>query len=203
MVMVSRRKQIKAHCAVFEYQEIIKLAGANFQVSPSLIAAILCDEITRRNFLDDVQDVLARRVILGGWKSKNLLIKLWRFFSNEELYTQSFGLPQMNPETVSSLISAGYIKIDERRGFENLEFLLSVILDENQSPNLIAARLRQTIDHWKAGGVDISQRDGVLATLYSIGITGERGVHPDVQANARGEKVARSALEFSNIYNFS
>ena len=50
--------------------------------------------------------------------------------------------------------------------------------------------MRQTVDHWNNGGVDLTQEPeykAILATLYPQGTTGQRGVHnspaPDYTSN--------------------
>ena len=42
-------------------------------------------------------------------------------------------------------------------------------------------------------GGQLSPTTGSLGTLYSIGLEGRRGVHPNPQANARGRAIARYA----------
>jgi hypothetical protein len=77
--------------------------------------------------------------------------------------------------------------------------LMNMLLNESMAPTLIAARVRQTIDHWNAnasvngyGPVDISHRPDILGTLYSIGLTGDAGVHGDPQSNSRGRDIVNS-----------
>ena len=136
-------------------------------VSPSTIALILLDEINRMDILDTLQDY---------------------WFVHQKM---SYGLSQMQPRTLAGLIDSGYYKSvsgynGDLDAHSQRKALYSEITEDKNSPALIAAYMRQSIDHWAKGtsatnskikahqqpaepGFDISEYPHVLATLYALG----------------------------------
>jgi hypothetical protein len=179
------------------HSELI-LAAGQYQVPAGLVAAVLIDEIQRYNLFDRLQDMVARGLVNGkGW-SRQILARLWAKLSGEPLADQSFGLAQMNLGVLCLLVDSGGVQAPEQYQPGDLSVLLEMLLDERKAPFLVAARLRQIIDHWQAGGVDLSNRPDILGTLYSIGLEGARGVHPDPQPNRRGMAIAEAAAEIGS-----
>lgn len=174
----------------------ITAAADYHRVDGRLIAAILADEISRRDLWDDVQDRIARRLIRDeGWSEK-IMVRLIQTVTRQPLDQQSFGLSQMNVGVLEDLIENGLIQMPERWDEDRIDVLLGVLLDEDRAPWLVAARVRQTIDYWMQGGVDLTNRPEILGTLYSMGLTGPRGLHPDPQANERGHQIALFAQTY-------
>ena len=171
------------------------LAGKQYQVPAGLVAAVLVDEIQRYNLIDRLQDMVARALVNGKGRPRQILARLWEKLSGETLAGQSFGLAQMNLGVLRQLVESGRVQVPEGWHTEDLNALLEMLLDERKSPFLIAARLRQIIDYWQVGGVDLSMRPDILGTLYSIGLEGVRGVHPDPLPNERGRAIAKAAAE--------
>ena len=68
-----------------------------------------------------------------------------------------------------------------------------MLLSAPDAPQLVAACLRATAEHWADAGVPIGHRPEILATLYSLGFTGPRGVHPRPQASERGQLIVEHA----------
>ncbi len=169
-------------------------AARHHRVSAGLVAAILADEIARHDGWDRLQERIARVIMrLSGWP-RRMVVWFVEALSHEPLETQSFGLAQMNLGVLRELAQAGLVDIQD----ETLNTLLGILLDEHQSPWLVAARLRQTIDCWAAEGVDIADRVDILGTLYSMGVSGPRGIHAQPEPNARGMMIARLAGEFDD-----
>lgn len=150
-------------------QPAILKAAAEFNVSPRLIAAIIYDELKEMDFLDHMQNMLA-------------VLQL----TQDE---RSLGIAQMQVRTVYDLVEKGYIPKPDGWESNRQAAAIALLLNEQTASMLVAARVRQTIDHWEAQGVDISQRPEILATLYSIGLEGERGVNTTPESNERGDAI--------------
>ena len=141
-------------------------------VSPSTIALILLDELNRLDGWDTLQE-------LQG----NIPLVVFR--------NQSYGMSQMYPETLADLIDSGhYPPVSGYNGdvdsfFQKRSLYLEIMEDKN-SPKLIGAFIRKSIEHWAKGtdgtnsklkdgknpaeaGFDISELHHVLATLYAKG----------------------------------
>jgi hypothetical protein len=151
-------------------QHSISEAAAQFNVSPRLIAAILYDELEKLDCFDRIQDILASiQITRDDW---------------------SLGIAQMQVRTVYELVEKGYIP--KPRGWENNKqaAAIDLLLNEQAAPMLVAARVRQTINHWRDQQcVDISRRPDILGTLYSIGLEGSRGVNQTPVASERGKSI--------------
>lgn len=179
----------------------INSASAQNGVSTGIIAGILLDENRRYDFFDGLQDIEADFLILyEGWL-EDLETFLWENTTGEDLLDTSFGQAQMNLGTIQDLIENGYL--DEPDGWDDednrQDILLQLAENESRAAELVAARLKQTIDHWNAGGVDISNLDDILGTLYSLGLTGASGVNDDPQPNERGTTIAEYADALSDL----
>ncbi|NOY28535.1 MAG: hypothetical protein GXP62_21980 [Oligoflexia bacterium] len=154
------------------------MSGQSYQsaeVSPEMIAAILADENHRRDTRDAVQDV---EVGAGGTTTEKPVAE------------QTFGAAQMQPQVVSEFVNGGYLAPPASWTGDELDRSLEMLTDDAQAPALVAARLQQTVDHRRTGGVDIGRRRDILGTLYSLGLQGSSGVHADPQSNNRGTAIA-------------
>ena len=169
----------------------IERAARRFGVAPGLVAAILADELRRRNLWDHGQDILAQWLLDLPTPLSVVLQQVAEYLTGRPLDDQSFGLAQTKPATLRELDEAGVLPVPR-----DLRLQLALLLRWEYTPLLIAARLRQILDYWTAGGVDLSRQQEVLATLYSLGLTGRRGVHPHPVANSRGKAVAEMARGF-------
>lgn len=168
-------------------------AGTAYGVEPRLVAAILMDEASLYNVWDRLQDLVAWWIIQSKGKLSLLITRAWQILTREDIGTQSFGMAQMNVNTLRELIGEGYLPPSE---FDTeLPAILKVLLDVDMCPRLAAAQIRHIIDHWMEQGVDISQRPEICGTLYSIGLEGARGVHANPEPNLRGLEIARAAKD--------
>lgn len=164
-------------------------AAAEYRVSPTLIASILADERRRLDPADWLQDKLLRLGQMLPEKRQRLMDAGLEKLCGRPVDTFSLGRAQMKGTTLRALARRGYITLEDSPSARR-----RLLLDDAQAPGLVAACLRATIDHWQAGGVNLSHRPDILGTLYSIGLEGRRGVHPNPQANARGRAIARYAV---------
>lgn len=157
---------------IYRLRDEIRRAAAEFRLSPEIVGAIVLDELERRSFEDDIEEVLA--VILPG-----LVYRAnW-----------SIGIAQIKPKTAEFVYR-------ERLGncLEPHQIVRS-LLDEKISCRLVAAYCRHTIDLWRdafppAENTDIDG-DGarLLGTLYSLEPTGTWGVNDRPIFNDRGEGI--------------
>jgi len=167
----------------------ISEAAQRHSVDAPLVGAILYDELERYDLSDRFQDWVAALLIrVGGWPARLLAI-VYSVLTLQSISDQSFGMAQMKLATVEELIGAGYLECPPQWQKSKVVASLRSLEDPSSAPLLVAARLRQTIDHWQAGGVDISGRPEILATLYSIGLHGRWGVHADPQPSQRGLQI--------------
>jgi len=202
--------------------EQINEAAAKYGVDPVLVAAILYDELQNRGIEDIYQDHIAAPDLL--WKEgffetlrawglgveigvatslKNILEGEAPGRPYARVEDQSFGMAQMNVGTVYDLVEEGYIDAPEGWAEDQLDCSLSMLLDPSMAPMLIAARVKQTIDHWQDGGQDISNRPEILGTLYSIGLEGEKGVHDTPEPSDRGEDILDNMARMEEVLDYS
>jgi len=139
------------------------------EIEAELVGAIILDELQRRGFEDDLQEWLPQLAALTN---------------------ASLGPAQMKPSVVEELVTAGLVAQPPHWEQKKSELIQSWLLDPQKSAQLVAARLEHIVCHWAKGGVDISDKPQILATLYSLGLVGQAGVHDNPQANERGEKIA-------------
>ena len=165
-------------------------AAGTADVSPGMIAAILADENRRRDTWDAVQDIEAGFIIWYEGLVERFEVAAWGATTGKSVETQTFGAAQMQPQVVQELVDGGYLSTPANWTGDELDRSLELLTDDAQAPTLVAARLQQTVDHWRAGGVDISGRPEILGTLYSIGLHSSAGVHPDPHPNQRGTAIA-------------
>lgn len=185
---------------IFTLRNEINTAAAESGVDPSLVAAILLDEYNRRGPEDSIQDLEARFIIAyEGWLESTEVF-LWESMFGD-LDTTSFGDAQMNLGTAEDLVENGYVDEPADWDSDRLDSKLRLTTNSQMAPYLVAGRLRQTIDHWSNGGVDISNMPDILGTLYSIGLTGQSGVNPDPRPNPRGTQIAEYMPRMSVILN--
>lgn len=161
-------------------------------ISAALIGAVLHDEHRRRGPEDALQDVESWFLRLYEGPLERLETWLWNSLPGPDLSRQSFGLAQMQPRTLEDVVAGGYVQAPEDWLTDHQDAMLRMLADDALAPAIVGGRLRQILDHWAAGGVSLAARPEILATLYSIGLTGSGGVHADPKASSRGEEIARS-----------
>lgn len=150
----------------------IRGAGKEYDIDSVLVGAILEDEGNRRGVEDFFQE------------------RLMSFFSQDTVEDWSIGDSQMKFETLYDLVDNGYIEKPDNWDSDRFDLAKDMLTDDDLAPTLVAARLRQTIDYWEAqGGPNLSERPEILATLYSIGLTGDQGVHSNPQPSERGKGI--------------
>lgn len=161
------------------------------EISADLIGAIMLDELQRRDWLDDIQDIESRFLNLaytrplkhlGRWLLSTLLKPV------EDI---SLGPAQMKPTVVEDLIQEQLIAKPANWDKHPIDIAVKWLLDPHKSAELIGARLEQIVRHWAKGGVDISDKPEILGTLYSIGLVGQAGINDHPQANERGKTIAK------------
>jgi hypothetical protein len=184
-------KTRKAYDWVRRLAEPIRCAAGQYAVQPEIIAAILVDEIIRSDVVDELQVSWAKSYANSAPGNGHRRLKFWQWISPKPIEEQSFGLSQMTLKAYTSLQKAGYLPV-KSAAETPLKTALADLVSSRNAPVLIAARLRQTIDLWGNEGVDISCQPEILGTLYSMGLTGFQGVHPEPRANPRGLQIAQS-----------
>jgi hypothetical protein len=128
-------------------------------VPAGLVLAILLDEAQRHESWDRLQ-AAAMRLLLGAPSAfQPLLRRVWQILSGKALEDQSFGPSQMTLRVQRELIEGQYLPALTEPGWQGL---LRRGQDESQAAQLVAARLRQILDHWQTQGVDLSQQWDVL-----------------------------------------
>ena len=168
----------------------LPLSLAESEISADLIGAIMLDELQRRDWLDNIQDIESRFLNsaytkplknFGRWLLSTML---------KPIDDISLGPAQMKPTVVEDLIREQLIATPENWDKHKIDITIKWLLDPPKSAELIGARLEQIVRYWAKGGVDISNKPEILGTLYSIGLVGQAGVNDHPQANERGEKIA-------------
>lgn len=160
---------------VFELKSEIMSAGYKPSdtvplISPATIAMILLDELNRTDWKDTAQSLQANVPLI--------VVRDW-----------SYGIGQINPETLAELINKGYYPSvfgynGDVDGFIDKRALYLEIMDDSKNPAIIAAFMQKEIDRWKRGtpsnskltdgkkpadpGFDISELPQVLASLYAL-----------------------------------
>ncbi|WP_155300408.1 MULTISPECIES: hypothetical protein [Deinococcus] len=166
----------------------IQQAAGRYRVPAPLIASVLADERTRLDLFDRVQDRLMRLSLRLPTSASSALLAVLERICGRDVDTFSLGRAQMKSATLARLGALGYLNVPlspvGRR---------KMLLDDALAPVLVAACLRATADHWHAHRVSLEGRPEILGTLYSLGLTGGRGVHPDPQPSARGQAIADHA----------
>ena len=170
-----------------EAQAVLR-AARRYQIDAGLIAAVLADEAARLDMADHAQHLLARLLCALPPRPAQRLERFLAWLLRRPLATHSLGRAQMKLVTLRELGSRALLDVPS-----STQEQVRLLLDPLAAPYLVAARLRQTTDHWQAGGVDLTRRPEILGTLYSLGLTGKAGVHPFPRASARGEQIAASA----------
>ncbi|GAB4544453.1 MAG: hypothetical protein OHK0023_01280 [Anaerolineae bacterium] len=165
-----------------DLRDEIKAAAAILGVSPELVAAIIYDELQKKDNNDNLQEWAA----LFGIGVKD---------------TWSLGVAQMQIQTVYDLVEAGYLVKPDGWNDNKQDIAIRWLLEPKNAPYLVAARIKQTMDYWQQRGVDISQRPEILATLYSIGLTGQSGVNPNPQPSDRGNEIVGTMGRMGELLN--
>ncbi|TSA84615.1 hypothetical protein FNU79_10280 [Deinococcus detaillensis] len=166
----------------------VQRAAIRFQVDAGLIDAILADEAARWDMADTLQNALMKVLVALPPRPAGRLQRFAAWLTRRPLTTHSLGLAQMKLGTLQEVARSGFLPLPAGQQ-EQIRFLL----DPLAAPYLVAARLRQTLDHWQASGVDLSCRPEILGTLYSLGLTGKAGVHAEPQPSSRGLEIAALA----------
>ncbi|WP_216326117.1 hypothetical protein [Deinococcus aestuarii] len=163
-------------------------AADRYGVDATLIAAVLADEQVRLDGYDHLQQILLRLTVSLPERPAAALRRLAGWLAGRPVETFSLGRAQMKVGTLRRLGALGYLEVPP-----DLPAQLRLLLDPLAAPHLVAACLRATADHWAGAGVPIAHRPEILATLYSLGFTGRRGVHVHPQASERGRLIAEHA----------
>lgn len=184
------RREMRLRQVIFgaQAQREIVQASEQFGVPAALIAGILADERVRLDAADHVQNALMRLSLVLPAGAENVLIGSLERLCGRSTDSFSLGRAQMKSATLARLGAEGYLRVPA-----NSRQRRQLLLSDAQAPLLVAACLRSTADYWQRGGVDLLERPAVLGTLYSLGLTGKRGVHAEPQASWRGQSIAAHA----------
>lgn len=170
--MVSLSGRSGNELKIYRLREEIRRSAAEFRLSPEIVGAIVLDELERRSFEDDIEEILA--VILPGL--------VYRF-------DWSIGIAQIKPKT------AELVYRELLGNCPKPNQIVRSLLDEKISCRLVAAYCRHMINLWRDAfppaentGLD---GDGarLLGTLYSLDPTGTWGVNDRPIFNDRGEGI--------------
>ena len=193
--------------------EIVEAAAQYPNVDPGIVAGILWDESMRAGPEDALQNLYGRaRIPNEGFMERLTDANLRIYGAGDPVEEISFGKAQMTPNTLRQVINAGYI--EEPEGWdvsqevgewssEQLDIALEILLNDKRAPELVAARVQQTIDHWNdpaKNGTDLTNRLDVLGELYSQGLANRnRGVHPNPGSDDRGDEIAAKIPELEAL----
>ncbi|HNT78767.1 MAG TPA: WXG100 family type VII secretion target [Anaerolineae bacterium] len=192
---------------VANLHEQINEAAAKYGVAPALVATILYDELQRRGMEDPYQDHQAQSIIdaegnLEADEVRNLerVIGLWPFDGSirpEPIEKQSFGMAQMNVETIQTLIDQEYLDAPEGWADDPLDSVLKMSLDNTMAPILTAAYVKWLTDYyWQVHGLDLSNQPDILAEAYSRGLN-------ITESSKRGKAIADNRERMEAILNYS
>jgi hypothetical protein len=184
----NREAFIKATKVIKTVDLPLKLAKND--ISADLIGAIMLDELQRRDWLDNIQDIESRFLNSAYTKPLKNLGRWLLSKTFKPIDDISLGPAQMKPTVVEDLIQEQLIVKPDHWEQQKVDIITKWLLDPQKAAELIGARLEQIVRHWAKGGVDISNKPEILGTLYSIGLVGQAGVNDHPRANERGEKIA-------------
>ena len=164
------------------HRKLIIAAAKQFSIDPYTLGAIIIDEIARANPWEEALDRLGA-VFVGS--------------------NASVGIAQVTMDTAINVIRAGYYnpnpddkKISpERIAKTSMAYLYAYVIQPRHNIRFAAARVRQTIDYW-AHKTDLTDRPGILGTLYSQGLGDPR---PNPGASDRGLQIAREFYPLAKI----
>ncbi len=204
VVPLSRNEQ-----TVSDLREQINESADRYGVNPTLVAAILYDELQRRGVDDQFQDVVAQSIIDAEGTHERRAIRTLeivvglnpfddRSLTPEPIENQSFGLPQMNVGTVYDLVDWGYIDAPEGWADDRLDCSLTMLLDNDMAPLLIAAYVKQITDYnWQEHGQYLGNTPASLGTLYN------EGLNSDSEPSDRGQEIADNMARMEEVLNYS
>lgn len=191
-------------------------ASESYGIPSWLIVGVLADEVERAGLEDgplfqghDMDEYI--RIVLDPRldeperkTSLTALVKHVETFYGKSMGSISFGLAQMQPTVVGSLISAGYLAKPDlpSHPYKNDLFHHLYMLSKNEwAPVLVAARLKQICDHWlkSAENVDLTKNWAVVASLYSIGLEGRKGVTKNPIPSQRGARIVQRQREWQEL----
>ena len=184
-------------------------ASKDTRLKAELIAAVLNNELKLRDFIDDRQDKIAREALQKSGEQRQKKLNQVPRNRNQSLWDVSFGFAQMKANVIVDLHDSKHLwRVPS--GFQRNDIFDSVkmLVDETYAPYLIAYRLRQIRDKWLDSTTKLGcPKDffklgigsGVLATLYSIGITGSSGFHCNPRANSRGNEIVSTHGEMLQV----
>lgn len=181
---------------ISELSTEIQVAASRYQVDPALVAAILFDELNRRN--------------KHYFEPSGSRDEAWIYTGDDSL---TLALTQVNPKlAVTQNWSVGIAQMTPTTAHEvsgrEKQFLAQVLLNERKAIELVAAWVAKTIADWQAAYPQIKERPDLIATLYSMGYEPEdiRGCptfHPQgcPKPSERGKEIASDSLRLRALFN--
>jgi hypothetical protein len=166
-------------------------------VTPVLIAAIMLDIMLERKDLrvrirKTLADTEAKFIEIYEGDAETFEVWSLKTFLGRDIDEMGLGLGHMNIRTVRDLVDNNYLRRESTWGQDYRDVAIKWLTDETRVPVLISARLARISQYWynaSGGTVDISSQPAILASLYSVGLATDRGVHPNPQPNEAGKRV--------------
>ena len=163
---------------IFSIRDSIKDVSRSQKVSSNLVGAIILDELKKRGLDDDLQDLIAANPLSRWILPDNI----------------SLGWAQMQIGLAKELLK------------KERDEVITILLDPTKAAELVARRVRQTMDRWKSNYPEIenltnnSKGSTILGTLYSQGLGNPKS---NPQSNTRGEEIALNMSRIGEIINAS
>ena len=167
-------------------------------VSPELIAAILQDEMDKRDLVDDLQDAESEFIQLYEGKLESTERWLLEKTVGKPIEDMSLGIAQMKPNTVYDLIENGYIAEPPNWDSDKLDITLSWLADDKAAPKLVSAYLNRISDCWMDAGHPVDSN--MLATLYSH--SNALSPHSGPQMNDRGQGIVDNMKHIGGVLRY-
>lgn len=168
-------KLSKNELKIHHLRDQIHKAAIEFDVSPEIVGAIILDELERRSLEDDIEEILSALwpglVYFADW---------------------SIGIAQIKPKTAERV----YTEIIGECPTPTK--IVTSLLDEGISCRIVAGYLRYIINLWKevypaAEDTHINGNGAkLMGTLYSMEVSGNRGVNSHPRFNPRAEGIVAS-----------
>ncbi|MGK7933548.1 MAG: hypothetical protein AB4041_19230 [Microcystaceae cyanobacterium] len=157
---------------IYHLRDTIKAVGKEFAIAPELIGAIIWDELERRSMEDDLQGLLSL-------VQPNLVYQ----------HNWSIGIAQIKPKTAENVYQE--VLKEQKSSTE----IVQALIDDHECCRICGGYLKYIIELWKPQYSEVELTNygeegaKLLATLYSIGERGTRGINSKPQFSARGEKI--------------
>jgi hypothetical protein len=157
---------------IYDLKDTIKEVGKEFGITPELIGAIIWDELERRSMEDDFQGLLSLI-------RPNLVYQ----------HNWSIGIAQVKPKTAEKVYQA--VLKQKKSPTE----IVQALINDHECCRVCGGYLKYIIELWKPQYNEVELTSygekgaKLLATLYSIGERGTKGINSQPQFSVRGEMI--------------